>query len=248
MSRTGVRPALIVAPGMLSKSAARTFFLLGTVLCTGAFVVLTVDTFGRIPEQTRAEAITPEVIHGKQLWEQYNCMGCHTLFGEGAYYAPDLTLVYARRGPMFIRAMLTDPEGMYPGERRMVKYELTPVEQDALIAFFEWTGQVDLNGFPGPATIGLAGAGARPPSAFTAPAVFQQVCTACHAVDGWGGKVGPSLDGVASRYDAEYLRRWLEDPKAIKPDSRMPRLELTPEQITELVDYLSTLEAAEVGR
>ena len=40
------------------------------------------------------------------------------LLGEGAYYAPELTRVYARRGPDFIAAMLRDPEAMYPGQRR----------------------------------------------------------------------------------------------------------------------------------
>ena len=98
---------------MLSKSAARAFFLGGTAVCSLAFVALTVDTFGKIPEQTNAAAITPEVERGKALWEASNCMGCHTLFGEGAYYGPELTRVYERRGPDFIRAMLRDPEAMY---------------------------------------------------------------------------------------------------------------------------------------
>jgi nitric oxide reductase subunit C len=233
---------------MLSKSAARMFFVVGTVVTTGVFVGLTIDTFNKIPAQTRGEAITPEVVRGKELWEQNNCMGCHTLFGEGGYYAPDLSQVYARRGPMFIRAMLTDPEAMYPGQRRMVKYDFTLTEQDDLIAFFEWAGQVDLNGFPAPPTIGVAGAGGPAAAALASPEVFQQVCSACHSVGGWGGKIGPALDGVADRYDEDYLRRWLEDPLAVKADSRMPKLKLTPEQLDELVAYLSTLEAAEVGR
>jgi nitric oxide reductase subunit C len=52
-------------------------------------------------------------------------MGCHTLLGEGAYYAPELTKVYERRGPAFIRAMLRDPEAMYPGQRKMQNYDFT---------------------------------------------------------------------------------------------------------------------------
>ena len=80
------------------------FFLVGTLLCSGVFIALTVDTFRQIPTQTRAEALSPAVMRGKVIWEEQNCMGCHTLFGEGAYYAPDLSQVYNRRGPMFIRA------------------------------------------------------------------------------------------------------------------------------------------------
>ena len=90
------------------------------------FLLLTLDTIRRVPEQTNADNLTPQAIAGKHLWDRHNCMGCHTILGEGAYYAPELTKVYERRGPEFIEAMLTDPcEAMnsYPGQRRMVKYD-----------------------------------------------------------------------------------------------------------------------------
>ena len=91
-----------------------------------------------------------QAIAGKDLWDSNNCMGCHTIFGEGAYYAPELTKVFTRRGPEFIHAMLTNPEALYPGQRKMVTYKFTEEEKQALIAFFKWIGEVDLNGFPAP--------------------------------------------------------------------------------------------------
>ena len=120
---------------MLSKSAARSFFLVGTLVCVAFFIGLTVDTLGRVPGQTNAQNLTESVKLGKKLWEKNNCMGCHTLLGEGAYYAPELTRVYERRGPQFMRALLKDPQAMYPGERKMVKYNFTDSEIDQLIAF-----------------------------------------------------------------------------------------------------------------
>src|SRR5689334_1799284 len=129
---------------MLSKSAARNFFLAGTTLCSIAFVALGVDSFRRIPARTHSENITPAVARGKALWESNNCMGCHTLFGEGAYYAPELTRVHSRRGDDFIRSMLRDPEAMYPGQRRMVRYGFSEREIEDLVAFFTWTDAVDL--------------------------------------------------------------------------------------------------------
>lgn len=233
---------------MLSKSAARAFFLVGTAVCSLAFVGLTVDTFGRIPEQTRAAAITPEVVRGKELWEAKNCMGCHTIFGEGAYYAPELTKVYERRGPEFVRALLRDPEAMYPGQRRMQNYHFDDREIDDLLAFLEWSGKVDLNGFPPKPTLmpvavpapAAPGAGAV---ALTAdrPQIYNQLCIACHSLGGQGGAVGPALDGIGSRRDADYLHQWLANPLAVKPDARMPKLPLTPGQISELVAFLSHL-------
>jgi nitric oxide reductase subunit C len=226
---------------MLSKSAAKAFFLGGTAVCSLAFVGLTVDTIGRIPAQTHEENITPQVIRGKDLWDASNCMGCHTILGEGAYYAPELTRVYSRRGPEFIRAMLHDPESMYPGQRRMLRYDFTDEEIDDLVAFFEWIDGMDLNGFPPAPTLASGGAATAPSDG--RPAVFSQLCVTCHSLNGHGGNVGPALDGVADRRDAEYLRRWLHDPGAVRAGTAMPRLPLTDPQIDELVVWLGTLHA-----
>lgn len=221
---------------MLTKSQARAFFVGGTLLCGAAFIGLTLDTFQRIPEQTRGHEITEEVARGKELWERSNCMGCHTLFGEGAYYAPELTRVIERRGEPFVRAMLLSPAAMYPGERKMQDYGFTEEEVADLIAFLGWCGRVDLNGFPAdpplmppPATV--AATDGRPP-------IFDQVCVACHSLGGAGGQVGPALDGVGLRLTSDELRRWLEDPVAFKPEARMPKLPLTPSQIDALAEFL----------
>lgn len=233
---------------MLSKSAARLFFLGGTGLCSAAFVLLTVDTLGQIPEQTRERDLTPEVARGKELWEANNCMGCHTIMGEGAYYAPELTRVYERRGPEFIRAMLRDPAAMYPGQRRMQQYDFTDREIEDLVAFFQWIGNTDLNGFPPQpvlASTAAPSAGSTRPVARDdgRPHVFDQMCVACHSVDGRGGNVGPALDDVGDRRDSEYLGRWLRNPAAVKQGTAMPQLPLSDEQIESLTTYLSTLRA-----
>jgi len=227
---------------MLSKSQARTFFLVGTGLTAAVFVALTVDTFRRIPAQTNAAGITDQVARGKQVWEANNCMGCHTILGEGAYYAPELTQVYTRRGPDFIRAMLTNPEAMYPGQRRMVQYHFTPEQIDDLMAFLQWIGTMDLNGFPPKPNLMPVAVSAGPAVAVIGnrPQIFNQLCIACHSLGGQGGVVGPSLDAVGSRRDAEYIRKWLHDPMSVKTDAKMPKLPLSDGQIDELVAFLST--------
>ncbi len=224
---------------MLSKSAARAFFLSGTLLFSAVFIWLTVDTFQRIPAQTNSDELTESVARGKQIWEENNCMGCHTLLGEGAYYAPELTRVYDRRGPAFIAQMLRDPEAVYPGQRRMVKYDFSEAQIDDMNAFFEWIGRMDLNGFPPEPTIGLAAAAPIPIPGGERPEIFSQVCTACHALGGVGGAIGPALDFVGDRYDRGYLMRWITDPQAVKPGTTMPKLGLTQEQLNEVVIFLS---------
>ena len=235
---------------MLSKSSARRFFLIGTVACSAAFILLTLDTIRQVPKLTNEHKLTAEVIRGKELWDSKNCMGCHTLLGEGAYYAPELTKVFERRGAAFIKAILKDPASMYPGQRKMVNYHLSDSEISDLVAFFELIGQAQLNGYPAKPDLAAPNAAAAPVQQATQvevahmvqkPAIFGQVCTACHSLGGSGGAVGPALDGVGSRRDATYLTSWLKDPASLKADSRMPKLPLSPEQIDELVQFLSTL-------
>jgi len=77
-------------------------------------------------------------------------------------------------------------------------------------------------------------------------------CTGCHTVEGFSkGKVGPDLTHLYSRQtfagamfdlNADNLRRWLRNPPAAKPGARMPNLDLTPQEITQLIAYLQTLE------
>ncbi len=134
---------------MLSKSQARLFFLGGTVISFAVFLGLSWNSLSNeVPKQTHEENLTEQVIRGKQLWEENNCMGCHTIFGEGAYYAPELTKVVERRGEDYIKAVLTSKVPWAPRGRKMVAYEFTDAEAEDLVEFFTWIGNVDLNGFP----------------------------------------------------------------------------------------------------
>lgn len=132
---------------MLSKSQARTFFLGGTVVTFLAFIGLTVYSMNPKMDQTNHDKITAQVVQGKKIWEDNNCMGCHTILGEGGYYAPELTKVVERRGEAFIKAVLTAQTSWAPNGRKMVKYGMSNEEADAIIAYLEWCGNIDLNGF-----------------------------------------------------------------------------------------------------
>jgi cytochrome c oxidase subunit 2 len=78
-------------------------------------------------------------------------------------------------------------------------------------------------------------------------------CTGCHTIQGTTarGKVGPELTHVASKksiaggllspVDEANLSKWLKNPPAVKPDTKMPNLNLSDQQITDLVQYLLTL-------
>lgn len=228
---------------MLSKSQARAFFLGGTGVFSLAFLALTYDSHRQVPRLTNEDKLTAEVIAGKKIWEDNNCMGCHTLFGEGAYYAPELTKVVDRRGKDWMRLFIKDPHKMYPGARKMVQYNFSDEQIEHLIAFFEWCGKVDLNGFPADPPLGRVAAPivTTGKSDLPKPQLFATICTACHMVGGVGGIVGPSLDLAGTRYDRAAMKAWISDPQKIKPGTAMPQIPLSPEQLDEIVEYIFSL-------
>ena len=132
---------------MLSKKQARAFFLGGTLVTFLIFIGLTVYSLSEGADQTNHENLTAEVVRGKEIWESNNCMGCHTILGEGAYYAPELTKVIDRRGEGYIKAVLMSPVPWGPNGRKMVAYGMSDQEAEDVIAFFDWIDDIDLNGF-----------------------------------------------------------------------------------------------------
>jgi nitric oxide reductase subunit C len=134
---------------MLSKSSAKIFFIGGTAVTFIIFLGLSWNSMSNdVPKQTHEENLTPQVIAGKVLWEENNCMGCHSILGEGAYYAPELTKVVERRGEGYIKAALMSETPWQPRGRKMVAYKMTEEEAANLVAYFKWIGEIDLNGFP----------------------------------------------------------------------------------------------------
>lgn len=91
----------------------------------------------------------------------------------------------------------------------------------------------------------------------------QGNCLACHQVSKlsahpFHGEIGPSLDGVAERYNTAQLRLQVANPKEINPDTIMPafyrvdglhmvskkfkgKTILSAQQVEDVVAYLQTL-------
>lgn len=131
-----------------TKSVARNVFFGGSVFFFLLFLGLTLDTTRKLPKSDNRENLTQEVARGKHIWETNNCIGCHSLLGEGAYFAPELGNVYTRRGEAFIKVwMQAMPTGV-PGRRQMPQFNLTEQQLDDLVAFLKWTSEIDTQGWP----------------------------------------------------------------------------------------------------
>jgi len=62
--------------------------------------------------------------------------------------------------------------------------------------------------------------------------IVQYGCTGCHTIGGEGSfgpdltderTVGPNLSHVASKVTKDWVLKWIKNPRAFRPDSRMPR-------------------------
>jgi mono/diheme cytochrome c family protein len=71
---------------------------------------------------------------------------------------------------------------------------------------------------------------------------LQKGCIGCHVIEGMGGVMGPALDGVSGRRDDSFIVTQLRDSKQNKPDSLMPNLGLSEQEIGAIVAYLKTLQ------
>lgn len=134
-----------------TKSMARNIFYGGSMFFFLLFLVLTFDTMSALPERDNRQNLTEQVAKGKAVWEQNNCIGCHTLLGEGAYFAPELGNVYTRFGNSteaikgFIKSR---PKEGVPGRRSMPQFDLSEEELDAVAEFLKYASEINTANWP----------------------------------------------------------------------------------------------------
>ena len=142
---------------VMTKSMARNIFFGGSLFFIVIFLGLTAHTHNyMVNTSTDKAGLTESVAHGKHLWERHACINCHSIMGEGAYFAPELMNVMTRWG------VQNDPEAAYEtlkawmqamptgveGRRQMPAFDLTDAEYRALSDFLLWTNSIDSQGWP----------------------------------------------------------------------------------------------------
>jgi nitric oxide reductase subunit C len=135
----------------MNKRQSRIFAIACTAIASALFLGLTIDSHAQFGKLTNAQSITAEVDLGNKVWHDNNCINCHTLFGEGAYYAPDLTKITKLRGEAYLKAYLRDPSKFYDEQkhrRLMPRQDLSEADISGLIAFLDWVSNVDNQGWP----------------------------------------------------------------------------------------------------
>lgn len=142
---------------VMTKNMARNIFYGGSLFFIIIFVGLSIHSHLYITStSTDANALNDSVAAGKRVWEDKACINCHTILGEGAYFAPEVGNVMERWG------VLDDPEAAFEslkgwmeamptgieGRRQMPQFHLSDEEIRNLADFLIWTNKIDTQGWP----------------------------------------------------------------------------------------------------
>lgn len=99
---------------------------------------------------------------GKLVIQSRSCINCHTFFGNGAYYGPDLTkawldpawekmwipMTQAKSREEAMVKFLMHPEQYPTWGRQMPNLNLSEEEARAVTAYLKWMSSINTNGFP----------------------------------------------------------------------------------------------------
>ncbi|MBI2069618.1 MAG: c-type cytochrome [Elusimicrobia bacterium] len=164
----------------------------------------------------------PNVMAGMRLYRQLNCAYCHRIGGKGGGIGPELDKATAEETEEWLEKHFRDPQSVSPGSA-MPKLNLLDDEIHALVAYMKSFGA-------GPYTK-------------EAPKLFVENCAACHRIETEGADTGPDLSLIGSARDKAYIKKYIEDPSTLNPDSAMPgyKGQMTETQIEDLARYLSSL-------
>ena len=142
---------------ILTRNRARNIFYGGSLFFVVVFIAMTVHSHNYIVQTSTATMpLTEQVIRGKHVWERHSCINCHTLHGEGAYFAPELGNVMTRWGVVdnpetahqvlkgWMRAQPTGVEG----RRQMPYFEIDDEDMRALSDFLIWADKTNTQDWP----------------------------------------------------------------------------------------------------
>ncbi|MEC5293655.1 c-type cytochrome [Aurantimonas sp. C2-6-R+9] len=98
------RPGQPCQEGKKRRTALGVLGLMALIFVALSFMSF-LDSRGQVVP-TGVEYAGHDAVEGKRVFQAYNCMGCHTIVGNGAYLGPDLTKLYGDVGPAWLEAFL----------------------------------------------------------------------------------------------------------------------------------------------
>ncbi|GAB4333443.1 MAG: hypothetical protein Kow0099_05350 [Candidatus Abyssubacteria bacterium] len=176
---------------------------------------------------------------GRRSFEQYACYACHFLPAYASFpkFAPpleDLPLKLA--DTRWLIGWLRNPQSIRPGTV-MPDFPLNDREIADLVSFV--LSKKSKHEYP---RLDLSRASAANGQQF----YIELGCVACHAdqknEESLRRRV-PNLADAGTKLNPDWILQELENPKALNPDARIPKLDIAPAETTDIIAYLLTLKA-----
>jgi ubiquinol-cytochrome c reductase cytochrome b subunit len=171
----------------------------------------------------------PEMV-GVHYFRQEHCAGCHNVTGDTPKTGPNLLNTSKRHDAAWLMAHFMNPAAVTPGS------VMKPVELDdtalrevlaLLLKLTPENGDV---------------VDSAPDFAVEGALLFQKnACGGCHSVNGVGGRVGPSLNGLSGRRSEAWVIQHFQNPQMMSPKTPMPAYKFSPVEMQNVVSYLFTL-------
>jgi mono/diheme cytochrome c family protein len=174
--------------------------------------------------------LTPAELSGVHYYREENCAACHNVTGGDPKAGPNLLNTSKRHDQAWLMMHFKSPESTTPGTA-MAPVNLAPAQLSDLAAAMK--ALTPENGD----VVDTA-----PMFATEGAALYQKsFCSACHIVNGVGGKTGPKLNGLASRRTEAWTIAHFVNPKKMSPGTPMPAYQFSQADMQNMISYLFTL-------
>jgi mono/diheme cytochrome c family protein len=188
--------------------------------------------------QERQPPSAPVLSLGRELLEEYNCIGCHTISGFEKTFAPGLDGIGEKVDRQWLSRWLTDPASLR-SRTKMPDFILPEDEvrvlAELLMSFKNFSGDRKLAAMPAYYSemsededfIDLGKTRFR-----------EARCISCHSVEGKGGVLAPDLGKIGSKVNPAWLYSFLTDPQKYMPGVPMPEFGFTPRERAAITAYM----------
>jgi cytochrome c1 len=197
-----------------------------------------------------------QIARGKRLVSDYGCASCHEIAGvkKPENFAPELSRIGSKpiaqliflpgmqhTLPEYIAGKIKNPRAFSPG-LKMPQYTFTPQQIDALTTALLSFNDRSLT-LPSSLVLSTVLESNYQPAGKAGKLMTDLACFSCHRINGHGGDMAPDLTWEGSSVQHDWLVQFFKNPGTLRPAliRRMPRFNLTDNEVNELTDYIMTV-------
>ena len=181
-------------------------------------------------QHQRVLSLAPDELAGLEYFRREKCQSCHNLLDGEPKVGPNLAGLENRRSPDWMESHFRKPSDE-PALITENRQPFSAAQMNALVMLAsKLTPEKARDLGESPASI-LAGA----------DIYVSNLCASCHKVNGAGGNVGPSLNGLVTRRSRQWVEKHFQAPRVMSPGSIMPPYHFAANQQDQLISYLFQL-------